>query len=239
VNKKKKLINNTMYRKTYVNIIWCLVFVLGILIIPTFINFGLKYIIHNKYICSLLSNIIFISIMVIVYYRDLKDEFKIFKRKFKDNIKLCLKYYIIGMILMIGFNIILSSILGGIALNESQVRDVLFNHTTYMLINIVLIAPITEELVYRKSIFTVIKSKWFYATISGLLFGGAHILTNIISGGFVATDLLYILPYGSFGFMFAVMDYETDTVYSSIIMHSIHNLLNGLLLINLHMLGVL
>lgn len=239
MTKKNKFFNYTINRKLYVNVIWCAIFVIGALIVPSLLSFVLKFIIPNKYICSLLSNIIFISIMFLVYYKDIIKEFKLFTINFKNIIKPNIKYYLIGLLLMIGFNSLIVGFVKDISLNESQVRELLFNHKLYMLFNITLIAPLMEELVYRKSVFTVIKNKWLYAIISGLLFGGAHIMINVISDVFVISDLLYILPYGSFGFMFAVMNYESDTTFSSIMMHSIHNLLNGLLLINLHMLGVL
>ena len=239
MTRKKKFLDYTVYRKLYVNVIWCVVFLIGVIILPSIFNEGLKYIIHNKYVCNLLSNLLFILFVVVIYFRDLVKEYKRFKTNIKDTIRPTLKYYITGLMLMIFFNIILAYVVKNISLNESSVREMLFDHKIYMLISITLIAPVMEELVFRKSIFTVIRSKWVYATVSGLLFGLAHILVNFTSGTFVFTDLLYILPYGSFGFMFAVMDYESDTVFSSIMMHSMHNLLNGILLINLHLLGVL
>ena len=237
--KRKSMYNYTKDRKWYINFLWCLFALVGILLLPTLFSLILKDIIKNTYICSILGELLFIIILVFVYYKDLCKEFNIFINKFRDNFGICFKHYISGVLLMFTFNLMIVSFVKDIALNEAQVRELLFSHTAYMLFSIVVLAPITEELVFRKSISTIVKNKWLYALISGLLFGGAHIMTNVLSGVFALSDLLFIIPYGSFGFMFALMDNKTNTTFSSIMMHSIHNLLNGMLLLQLHFLGVL
>ncbi len=237
--KHKSMFNYTKDREWYVNCLWCLFGLVGILLLPTLFALVLKDVIKNTYVCSILGEILFIIILVLIYFKDLCKEFNTFINKFRNNFGICFRYYITGLLLMFTFNLIIVSFVKDIALNETQVRELLFSHTSYMLFSIVVLAPITEELVFRKSISTIIKNKWLYAIISGLLFGGAHIMTNILGGTFSLTDLLFIIPYGSFGFMFALMDNKTNTTFSSIMMHSIHNLLNGMLLLQLHFLGVL
>ena len=37
-------------------------------------------------------------------------------------------------------------------------------------------------------------------------------------------DLLYVLPYGSLGCAFAASYYDTDTIFTPIIFHMIHNI---------------
>ncbi len=237
---KRRLINSyTKDREWYVNFLWCIYCVLGIVLLPTLFALVLKDVIKNTYACSLLGDIIFLITLITIYYKDLIKEFKLFVDKFKEQFGTCLRYYITGVMLMFVCNIFIVSFVKDIAQNESLVRELLFSHTGYMMFSIVVIAPLTEELVFRKSLATIIKNKWIYGIASGLLFGFAHILTNFISGTFVLNDLLFVIPYGSFGLMFALLDNKTKTTFSSIMMHSIHNLLNGLLLIQMHFLGVL
>ncbi len=235
---KKYIFNYTKDRKWYVNLLICIFFVTGILFIPTIFAVLINDVIKNKYVCSLLGNLLFACIMIVVYHKDLSKEFKIYTDNFYKNIKPMFKYYFSGLGLMILFNIILFFILGEISQNETQVRDILVNHTLYMFFSITFVAPLVEELVFRKSVSTVINNKWLYAIISGILFGGAHIMTNVTSGTFIISDLLYILPYGSFGFTFALLNYETKTTFNSITVHAIHNLINGIILMNMHFLGV-
>ena len=84
-------------------------------------------------------------------------------------------------------------------------------------------------------LYATIKNKWIYAIVCGLLFGGAHLL----AGKFKLINLLYLIPYGSLGFVFALMNRETKTTFSSITMHCIHNTATGILLLVTYSMGVL
>ena len=64
------------------------------------------------------------------------------------------------------------------------------------------------------------------------------IFFNIIIA-FVLSDLIYILPYGSFGACFALMDYRGKNTYNSIMMHAIHNTATGILLLIVYFSGVI
>lgn len=223
---------STNERPWYINIVVMIIVVLGSLVVPTLLSYSFfKF--TSKYVASLLGDLIYIILIILVYYKDLKSEFKNYKKDFKNNINISVRYYIIGLMFMAFFNLILIKILGGtISTNETEVRTLLKSSTLFMMINISIIAPIQEELIYRKSLQTVFKNKWVYALISGILFGGAHILINIFGGTFVVNDLLYILPYGSIGFAFALMDYKTKSTFSSMVVHSIHNTINAIIILS-------
>lgn len=237
--KIKEIFGYTENRKWYINLIICILCLLGILIIPSMIAILLSSLIKNENIVSDISQILFIILLVLIYYKDLKREFKLFKKDFGTDIKRAIKYYVIGLMCMIFFNLCIFIILGDISSNETQVREMLFSDPGAVLINIMLLAPICEELVFRKSVSTVFKNKWVYALMCGLLFGMAHLLTNIVSGIFVISDLLYLLPYGSLGFFFALMDHESKSVFPSICVHAFHNTCTGLLLLYMFKMGAM
>ena len=169
-----------------------------------------------------------------MYYKDLNREFKTYKGNFKENFKTSFKIYLIGFMAMVFFNLVISVFLKNISTNESQVREMLYASPIFTMISISIIAPITEELVFRKSLQPIIKSKWIYVLVCGILFGFAHILTNFIGGTFIPTDLVYVLPYAALGCSFALMDYDTKTTFSSIFIHFMHNTLTGILLLVLY-----
>ncbi len=237
--KIKALQTYTKDRKWYVNLLWFLFCIFGVLFLPSIFALIFNDFINNSAICDLLGRISFGVILLLIYYKDLRKEFKIYKDNFRSNIGTSLKYYLLGIFLTFSFSLLLSTILKDVSQNENLVRELLLNHTFIILITITFVAPFVEELVYRKSLNTIIKNKWVFAIVSGILFGSAHIMTNIFTNTFVLTDLLYILPYGSYGFVFALMDDKTKTTFSSIFIHGMHNLLSGLIIINLHYLGVL
>lgn len=218
-------------RSLLMNIIICLIALVGVLVIPSIVGILFSNIITNDTICSAIGELVFLLILVFLFYNDLKKEYKVFKKDIKESLRVGFKYYFVGLMAMIFFNLFLAITLKSIATNETQVREMLFDTPFFSLINIVLLAPIAEELTFRKSIRPIINNRILYAIICGVLFGLAHLLTNFLSGTFVLTDLLYVLPYGSLGFAFAIMDYDTKTTYTSICMHAFHNFCTGMLLL--------
>ena len=225
----EEIFDFTEYRMNYINWIFCIMCLFLSLVLPSVFAYIIHYVIKDKMVCSLIGSILFATLVLLIYFKDIKKEFKIFTKDFNKNINTVIKYYILGIVLTYTFSLLLYGILKESSQNETLVREYLFDRTWLMLISIVIVAPFTEEIVYRKSVGTVFHNKWVFAIISAILFGGAHIMTNVFSGTFVLTDLLYILPYGSYGFAFALMDYDTETTFSSIMIHSIHNLLNAII----------
>ena len=63
------------------------------------------------------------------------------------------------------------------------------------------------------------------------MFGFGHLMADITGGNFQILRLLYIVPYGSLGFVFALMNRDNKSTFSSIMIHSIHNFLTGLLIL--------
>ena len=88
-------------------------------------------------------------------------------------------------------------------------------------------APINEELTFRKSFKEIFPSKWVFVIMSGLIFGLLHITSYIET----FSDIIYLIPYSALGIAFALLYYKTDNIFSSITMHSIHNLLATLLVL--------
>lgn len=218
-------------RPFYINLLLCLACFIGLFIFSGLFNRILKPFIGNEIIRNVLSDVLFCATLFMFYYRDLKYEFKLYFSKFGSNFVDSLKYYFAGFGGMVFFNIIIIILLGQTSANETGVRELLFSKPFTTMISISLIAPFSEELIFRKSLQPLIKNKWIYAIICGLLFGLAHLLVNFMSGSFVLTDLIYVLPYACLGGSFALMDRENNTVFSSIVIHAMHNTLTALLLL--------
>jgi membrane protease YdiL (CAAX protease family) len=89
-----------------------------------------------------------------------------------------------------------------------------------MVINAGFVAPFNEEIVFRKTLHDIVgKYKWIFIGLSFLLFGGAH----VISSATTILDYLYIIPYGALGAAFAFAYSKTNTIYTSMTIHMIHN----------------
>ena len=159
-------------------------------------------------------------ILFLIYYNDFKDDLIKFKSNLIYNLDTGFKCWIIGLIIMMISNLILNFILNaGSANNEQAVQNLLSSSPTIMAINICLFAPFNEEIAFRKTIKDVLKNKWLFVILSFILFGGAH----VINSAETFVDYLYIIPYGALGGVFAYAFYKTDTIFTSITMHMIHN----------------
>lgn len=238
-DKKKGLFKYSKDRKFELNLVYCIICFLCLLLFNHIIGYFLSKIISNDYLVSIISNILLLIFLYLLYKKDLDREAKIFLKNFKITFKSNINYYLLGLGCMVFFNIIIIGLFGKISSNETQVREMLYLHPIYSLISISITAPICEEIIFRKSIQPLIKNKWLYATICGLLFGFAHILTNIINNQFIITDLVYILPYASLGFAFALMDYKGKSTFNSILVHMLHNTVTALLLLSVYSSGAL
>ena len=169
---------------------------------------------------SLFSTLIVFIIILIVYRKDLIKEFKLFKNNFITCIDTGFKYWFIGVLIMFACNIILAfGFKSGGANNENLVQSFIKTLPILMGIDICLIGPFVEEIIFRKTIKDVFKNKWIFVALSFLLFGGAHVISNAKT----IIDWLYIIPYGALGASFAYSYHKTDTVFTSMSIHMIHN----------------
>lgn len=174
----------------------------------------------TQVLLSLFSNIFIILILILLYRKDLIKQWKKFKDNYKSNFDIGFNYWIIGVICMALSNIIINFIFkGNGATNEKIVQEMISSLPLVMFINAGIIGPIIEELTFRQTFKTLISNKWIFILTSGIIFGSLHVITSYNS----PLDLLYIIPYSSLGIAFALMYEKTDTVFTSIIMHMIHN----------------
>lgn len=168
---------------------------------------------------SCFSNIILVMILWFIYRKELKAEWKIFKDKAAWNIDIMVKYWMTGLAIMMISNIIISSFLNaGQAENEQAVQSMINALPWAMLIDAGILAPFIEEIVFRKCFRDVFQNKWVFAIASALVFGGMHVVNASSAVGY-----LFIIPYGCLGFVFALMYNKTNTVFTSVFAHMLHN----------------
>ena len=170
-------------------------------------------------IVNTFTDLILVLILIVLYFKELKKEFKSFKKNWKLNMDTAFKYWFIGLMIMCISNIAIGLITDLSTSSNEQAVQTLVSSTPYlMLFTAGILAPIAEELTFRKGVSKIFKNKWIYATASGLIFG----LLHVIGSGNIL-EYLYVIPYGSLGFFFALTYYDTKSIYPSIIMHAIHN----------------
>lgn len=197
--------------------------------IPTVISAFLNPIISDETVISFVSNLLFIMGVVYFYRKMFLDSIKDYKNNVSTYLGKSFKYWGIGLAIMMGTNLFINTVIfpGAIANNEEVNRTYLEMNKVIGFIEVGLLAPIIEELIFRYGIRKMTKHKWIYPTISGLVFGVLHALTGIET----PLALLYTIPYGALGFMFAYLYNDTDNILTNISMHSLHNIMVYLIVI--------
>lgn len=218
---------HTDKRKWYTNILFALYSIVGYFFIPGIINLLISKSINNDGLSQIIALSIYAVTLILIYYKDLKKELLHFIKNIKTSMKDNFKYYFAGLGFMVLSNLIIAITIKSISSNEEAVRSLLVANPLIMMIQISVLAPLIEEIMFRKSLMPVLKNKWVYALTSGILFGGAHLLGETIT----LTSLVYIIPYSSLGVAFALMDYKNKSTWNSISMHALHNTATGIMLL--------
>lgn len=172
-------------------------------------------------IINALSSLIIAILLILLYRKDLMKEFKIYKKNLADNIDIGIKYWLFGILGMMISNIIIGFVLnGGQAANEQAVQKMIHTLPYLVIVSAGILAPMIEEIVFRKTFKDNIKNGIIYILVSGIFFGYLH-----VAGADSLVQLLYIIPYSSLGIAFAIMYQKTNTVFTSMSMHMFHNIM--------------
>lgn len=173
-----------------------------------------------KEIYNILCQLIIIFLIILLFKEEIKNNFEDLKKNHLKYFSKYFKYYVIALVVMVLSNAYIYSINGGnIAGNESSVRDLFSAAPIYTYISAVIIAPILEEFVFRLSLKNILGRNALFIISSGLIFGGLHIIGSYSS----PLDLLYLIPYGSFGVAFAYIFVKTNNIFVSMGFHLMHN----------------
>ena len=190
-----------------------------IIIILTELGVNIKVLPNNlKIAIMFLINLSLMIMLFIFYSKSIKENLKDLKFNFKSYIKDNFKYYVIGLLIMIISNIIISFFVEGNSTNETLIREYINIMPIYMIFSSCIYAPFTEEMVFRKSLRNCFNNKVLYILLSGLIFGSMHLLSasNLI-------ELVFLIPYSSLGCVFAYMYYKTNNIFVPMTFHMVHN----------------
>lgn len=182
------------------------------------------------------------TITVTMLWKSIKADLIKFKKLAKYTIKLAFigiaALYISMYVIQLTYNVL--NITGSSG-NQTAIEDMMFSSGTLPLvlycIILIIIAPIVEELIFRKSIFSFLKkfnlSKNMKIVISALLFGFLHIFSTVISllveGQFseIFTEFILSIPYIVMGFIASYTYAESDeNVICPLIIHIFNNALS-------------
>lgn len=124
---------------------------------------------------------------------------------------------------------------GGVAVNQISVELAIKSPgAPLMILTTVVIGPIVEELIFRKTIFELSRNKWVGIAVSSLLFGLIHVSTELSDitnfGHFLYVFLPYLLMGVGFGFAYNTYKQNVLTVTGT---HMLHNLISVIIILAL------
>ena len=216
-----------------------LFFNLNYLVALLFNLVGINYNTFNykdyTYFNVLIELILFVVVMLL-YNKEFKKDYKIFKLNVKDNIRKIISYFALFIALKIGTALV-SSILSfalnftlGESENQEAVMKLVSAEPLLMIINTCILAPFVEEGIFRLSIRKVFNNKYLFILVSGLFFGMMHIFPTDLP---TSQALIYSITYVTMGFYLAYIYTETENIWFVIFIHALNNLFSMILSIAL------
>ena len=178
-----------------------------------------------KLIVSIIYEILILLTVIFIYLKTIVNDFIDYKQNIKYYINNYLKYWFLNLGLMMITNIIIINITNiNSSTNQEYITKLLGKYPLYTIVATILIAPLTEELIFRLNIRKIFKNNIIFIITSGLVFGALHLT--------VATsikELLFIIPYSIPGFIFAYTLTKSKNIFVPISLHTMHNTLMILL----------
>ncbi|MBR2833452.1 MAG: CPBP family intramembrane metalloprotease [Bacilli bacterium] len=173
----------------------------------------------TKEIYNISLELLMLVIIYLVFEEQILNAWKDLKKNHMKYFSENFKYYLVGLILMFGSNVLINILGGGISTNEETIRNQFTIAPIFTYISAVFLAPILEESVFRLSFRNIFKNNFLFIVASGLIFGGLHLLAGVDANLFA----LYLISYCSFGVIFAYMLVKTNNIFVSMGFHLMHN----------------
>ncbi len=175
----------------------------------------------SKIIYMIAYETIILTLIVIIFYPKLKKDWEDMKINHMNYYSKYFKYWIGAVIIMMISNLLIMTFsTNEVASNEQAVQDLFSVSPTYVFFSAVIFAPIVEELVFRQGIRNIVPHKILFVILSGLIFGGLHVIHQNMQS---LSELLYLIPYCAPGIAFAYILAKTDNIFVSMGLHFMHN----------------
>lgn len=190
-----------------------------------------NFLVNN--ILLLIMEFVLMSILILMNRKKLKNDYADFNENHKKYLKYGFKLWFIGLIIMMISNVIIAGMTKGLASNEEANRQLMLQYPIYMVISTMMFAPFNEELTFRGNFKDAFKNKKVFILFTAFVFASVHVLNGITS----PLELLYYIPYGALSIAFGKIYMETDNIYTTMVIHSVHNSLSIILLVIAYLAG--
>ena len=109
---------------------------------------------NTLYALQLFSNTFLLIMLILLYKKELIEEFKKFKENFWEMTDTAMKYWLIGLFVMVVSNLLISIFSPvKIANNEAGVQEIISSTPIIALFLTTLLAPLNEEMYLKTNIY--------------------------------------------------------------------------------------
>ncbi len=203
----------------------CVIAIYFIFSLFSTVPFNLMHIDYNavpifiKEIYNVCVEILMIVLFVLIFKNVFIKSFIDIKENHKTYFNKYLKYYILGLVIMVSCNALITVLGGSTSDNETAIRTEFEVYPIYTFISAVILAPIVEETTFRLGFRKIISNNVLFIIISGLVFGSLHLI-GMFNNPLV---LLYLCSYSALGCIFAYILSKTNNIFVSMGFHFMHN----------------
>ena len=184
-----------------------------------------KVLMYTNFIVYLLM---FIG-LIINDFKYLSIDLLNFKNKLAKNII----YLVFGGAILYLFSYLINLGLSklGVSMSNNQIsieNMLILGSKVITFFSVIIFAPLVEELIYRKSIYSLSNNKVVYYIVSILAFSLPHMLSTTYD---LKTFILGLIPYLFSGFILSLICDHTKNIYVSTLAHIINNLIAFIIII--------
>lgn len=183
--------------------------------------------ISEDIIIIFIADLLFFLGIVSFYKDDIKTCFLKFRKEFtlKDKILLILKWVIVLFIINIIGGVVTELLNPDLANTQDSNTSSLFSlasiSSVYTIFKTILFAPIAEELVFRKTIRTVISNNIIFIIVSSLIYA----LMNIVYADINLLAFLNLIPYFILSCVLSFVYTKYDNIIITMIIKFCYNLI--------------
>ena len=175
----------------------------------------------------IITQLIILICVYLINKKELHKMFLDFKINYRRYLKKAFLIWIVGFSFMIISALIINYFIldsATVSSNEEINRSIIESHLIFAVIYLCILAPMIEEIVFRLS-FNGIKNKYIFIAVTSLLFAFLHVLPDLDN-----LRALFFFSYLAIGLVFSLSYLKTKNIFSSIIIHSWHNIVTLILL---------
>ncbi len=167
-----------------------------------------------------------VILLVKCFKKDILDDLKNLLKDFKENYKAIIPVSTLCIISVYILNAILLNFIGSEAGNQVMATQELKSSIILMSLHLIILAPITEELIFKLPFKHNKKRRLLNFFIITIMFTLIHIYPESNPLAY-----LYLISYLLLSISFTYPFYKTNNILMSIIIHIINNLINVMIIL--------